>query len=173
VRASATPCPSTAASITIAGAVQHRTVRGIGIHNTCRFEPLRPVLPVVEMQQRKLQHVGRLADAVTCPTGAWDCRPRTAVRCTAARHRAPPSCRLRAVRRDQPPPWRNRRDAWLRRSADQCRGEPRQTARGDAPAILAAKSGDVLTVSAPELWRCTRRSVPTAIRSSASRTTAR
>ena len=38
---------------------------------------------------------------------------------------------------------------------------------------LAAKSGDVLTVRTPEVWRCTRRSVPTAIRSSASRTTAR
>src|SRR5262249_14443716 len=38
---------------------------------------------------------------------------------------------------------------------------------------LAAKSGEVLTVSMPELCRCTRRSVPMATRSSASRTTAR
>src|SRR5262249_55232123 len=38
---------------------------------------------------------------------------------------------------------------------------------------LAAKSGEVLTVSMPELCRCTRRSVPMAMRSSASRTTAR
>ena len=36
---------------------------------------------------------------------------------------------------------------------------------------LAAKSGEVLTVKAPALWRCSRRSVPSAIRSNASRTT--
>src|SRR5215467_9360390 len=34
---------------------------------------------------------------------------------------------------------------------------------------LAAKSGDVLTVSAPELWRWSSRSVPSAMRSKASR----
>src|SRR5262249_38222048 len=38
---------------------------------------------------------------------------------------------------------------------------------------LAAKSGDVLTVMTPEFWRCSRRSVPTAMRSRASRRTAR
>ena len=38
---------------------------------------------------------------------------------------------------------------------------------------FAAKSGEVLTVSAPEVRRRTRRSVPTAMRSKASRTTAR
>ena len=36
---------------------------------------------------------------------------------------------------------------------------------------LAAKSGDVLTVRTPELWRWIRRSVPTAMRSNASRRT--
>jgi hypothetical protein len=38
---------------------------------------------------------------------------------------------------------------------------------------FGGKIGDVLTVKTPEVWRWTRRSVPTAIRSSASRITAR
>ena len=39
--------------------------------------------------------------------------------------------------------------------------------------LLQQQSAGALTVRTPEVWRCTKRSVPTAIRSSASRTTAR
>jgi hypothetical protein len=38
---------------------------------------------------------------------------------------------------------------------------------------FAAKLGEVLTVSAPPLWRCSNRSVPSPMRSKASRTTTR
>ena len=47
-----------------AGAVQNRSVQELGIEHTSGLEPIRPVLSVVEMQQWKLQHVGRLADAI-------------------------------------------------------------------------------------------------------------
>ena len=39
--------------------------------------------------------------------------------------------------------------------------------------LVQRQTSGVLTVSTPDAWRCTRRSVPTAIRSSASRTTFR
>src|SRR4051812_33958438 len=44
-----------------AGAVQDRSVREFGINHAGGLEPFRPVLSVIKMQQRKFQHVGRLA----------------------------------------------------------------------------------------------------------------
>ena len=44
-----------------AGAVQDRSVGEFGIDHASGLEPFRPVLSVIKMQQRKFQHIGRLA----------------------------------------------------------------------------------------------------------------
>ena len=81
-----------------------------------------------------------------------------------------------------PSPWRTARSTSSRAKSTACVvADTRKSIPGWASANrssrctshLAAKSGEVLTVKTPEVWRCSRRSVPTAIRSSASRTTAR
>ncbi len=40
-------------------------MRKLGVGDAGRFEPLRPVLPIIEVQQRKFEHVRRLADALS------------------------------------------------------------------------------------------------------------
>src|SRR5262249_41307005 len=44
--------------------IQHWTMCGLGSRHTGGLKPFRPILSIVEMQQRELQHIPRLAQAV-------------------------------------------------------------------------------------------------------------
>ena len=154
-----------------ARAVQDRAA-GNGVGDPGRVEPPHPGFPVAEAQQREFEQVGRFGDAV-----APGDEPGTANREEPLRAEAhdsspgqPPSpCRTaRSTSSRAKSTWCG--VAEIRRSISGCFSAKRPSR---CTSHLAAKSGEVLTVRTPELCRCTRRAVPSAIRSSASRTTAR
>ena len=64
VRASAMPWPSTAASMTMLARLSTGPCESSAPRDPGRLQPLRPVLAVVEMQQRKFQHVRRLGEPI-------------------------------------------------------------------------------------------------------------
>ena len=103
------------------------------------------------------------------PTAAWDCIRRRAVPCRALWHRGPASFHRHGGPQDRPPHAQNRRDASLPRRGDRFPECASAKCPRRCTSHLAAKSGDVLTVSTPAFCRCNSRSVPAAIRSSASR----
>jgi hypothetical protein len=154
-----------------AGLIENGAAYGVDASDAGKVEPLAPALPIIDVQERESVEIGGRAQAVAAIE-----KLRTADR----KHllRAEPGhvqSGLGSVA------VANGKIDVLAREVDVLQGRADPQIAGWVSAKrpsrwtshFAAKFGEVLTVSAPPRWRCSNRSVPSPMRSKASRTTTR
>ena len=154
VRASATPCPLMAASITMLARLSTGPCVTAPSSTPASRSQLLPVRAAIQVDQRKLQDVGGLAEPTAAGQQLRAAHGKQLFRRSAAPHRARASCRRRAAPQGRPPRAQSRRDAAWPRRAGRCRNVPQRNGRAGAPAIWRRSPATSLTVSTPAFWRC-------------------